>query len=131
MRSARSSLTWGAFAIMTCLTAYAVNAPVAWWLGATWASVALVLAFHLLRNPVTRLRLDTKGLTAQQGRAPARHFAFDDIVGLEHFTEPKGPGLLNVVLCNGQREALTLLHLPKATALARAAKAHGLTYALH
>lgn len=131
MRSARSPMTWGAFAIMTCLTAYAVNAPVPWWLAATWATIGLVTAFHLLRSPVTKLRLDETGLTTKQGRSPSRHFPKDDIAGLEHFAEANGPGLLNVVMQNGQREVLTLLQLPKTNQLAAAAAAHGVSYAQH
>lgn len=128
-RAARSPHAWGAFAIMTCLTAFAINTQLAWWLSATWASVGLITALHLLRNPVTRISLDETGLTARQGRHPARHFPRDQIVGLEHWTEPKGPGLLQVVLADGRREALTLLQLPRSADLARAAKRHGLPFA--
>ena len=131
MRSARSPLPWAALAIMTCLTAYAVNAPVHWWLTATWATVGLVTAFHLLRSPITKLRLDKTGLTTKQGRTPARHFPKDEIAGIEHFAETSGPGLLNVVMRNGHREVLTLLQLPTTNQLAAAAEAHGVSFAQH
>ena len=127
-RAARTPLTWGAFAIMTCLTAYAIHAPVVWWQTATWGVVALVTAFHLLRTPVTRFRLDANGLTTRQGRSPARHIPKDDIIGFEHYEDPEGPGLLNVVLQDGRRETLTLLQLPRREALERAANNHGLIY---
>lgn len=132
IRVRRNPITWGAFAVLTCLLASGVHGVGPWWVAASWGMVALVTAFHLLRSPVTRLRLDKTGLTTRQGRRPAQHFAHDDIYSLEHFSEGDGkPGFLQVVLTDGRREALTLLHLPKIDTLARAAKAHGLPLAMY
>ncbi len=131
-RVARNSAAWGALAILICLLAAGVHGLGPWWVAASWGGVALITAIHLLRSPVTRLKIDQSGLTTRQGRRKAQHFAHDDIYSLEHFSEGAGkPGFLQVVLTNGQREALTLLHLPKVEVLERAAKAHGLPFAVY
>jgi hypothetical protein len=131
-RVARNPKLWGAFSVLICLLAAGVHGQGPWWVAASWGVVAQVTALHLLRSPVTRLRLDHTGLTTRQGRSPARHFAHDDIYSLEHFSEgASGPGFLHVVLTDGRREALTLLHLPRADVLERVSKAHGLPLAVY
>jgi hypothetical protein len=131
-RVARNPKIWGAFSVLICLLASGVHGIGPWWVAASWGVVALITALHLLRSPVTRLRLDQTGLTTRQGRRAAQHFAHNDIYTLEHFSEGAGkPGFLNVVLTDGRREALTLLHLPKVEALERASKAHGLPLAVY
>ena len=130
-RVPRQPLAMGAFAVVLCLLGYGVAVGQPWWQATSWGILGLLLAVQLLRRPVTRLRLDAAGLTARQGRKPARHFPRDQIAGLHLIPEPRGPGLLNVQLVDGRIEALTLLTLPPRAALARAAKSHGLAFEAH
>ncbi len=128
VRVARNPVGWAALASLTCLTAFSIStsAPVAETLG--WAVASLVVALHLLRTPVTWLRLDRSGLTLKQGRHPTRRFAYDDIRALHHLQDKHGPGLLNILLQDGRSEAVTLLELPPPEDLEHAAKSHGLPF---